>query len=288
MFEGTLRAHYRRRNGELWDAIIMSRLLTGRDGDDLARQHGRTPDVERESHSVTRVNYFNDPAAPAATHRVPGVSAAVLDEDGRLLLIKRKDNHQWALPGGAIELGESISQAAAREVREEANIDIDITGCAGIYTDPNHIITYSDGSGPTTAIQEFGIVLRARHTGGIAQPGEIETEQARWFLPHELDHLPLHPEMRRRIGDALNGSESVTNPRLIAEGPGHLRLLHSYGSATTLMACRGVPACEPSTVAGVGDSTSRRTKNASQIWAPSLATRACCPTRGSANGCACS
>jgi ADP-ribose pyrophosphatase YjhB (NUDIX family) len=65
-----------------------------------------------------RIDYHDDPRAPRANSLVPSVNAAVVNEAGDLLLIRRTDNGNWALPGGAIDLGESVAQAAVRETHE--------------------------------------------------------------------------------------------------------------------------------------------------------------------------
>ena len=62
-------------------------------------------------------DYYNDPAAPKANSIVVAVTAAVRNDRGELLLIERTDNGLWALPGGAQDIGESVVQAARREVR---------------------------------------------------------------------------------------------------------------------------------------------------------------------------
>jgi ADP-ribose pyrophosphatase YjhB (NUDIX family) len=74
---------------------------------------------------------------------VPSVNVVVANSAGEVLLIRRSDNDNWALPGGAIDLGESARQAAVRETKEETGIDCEITGLVGIYTDPKHIILYT-------------------------------------------------------------------------------------------------------------------------------------------------
>ncbi|WP_045740548.1 MULTISPECIES: NUDIX domain-containing protein [Actinoplanes] len=51
-----------------------------------------------------------------------GARTVVLDEQGRLLLIQRSDNHRWAIPAGAMELGESLEQCAVRELWEETGL----------------------------------------------------------------------------------------------------------------------------------------------------------------------
>jgi hypothetical protein len=87
--------------------------------DDLRGRPGRAAQRDRAS-SVTsrRTDYHDDPQAPRANSLVPSVNAAVINEAGDLLLIRRTDNGNWALPGGAIDLGESVAQAAVRETLE--------------------------------------------------------------------------------------------------------------------------------------------------------------------------
>jgi 8-oxo-dGTP pyrophosphatase MutT (NUDIX family) len=114
------------------------------------------------------------------------------------LLIERTDNGLWALPGGAQDIGESVAQAARREVREETGIDVEITGLSGIYSDPRHVIAYGDGE----VRQEFSLCFHAKPVGG--QPrSSSESSQARWVSPDSLQDLNIHPSMRLRINHAL-------------------------------------------------------------------------------------
>jgi len=62
-----------------------------------------------------------------------GVDAAVVDEMGRILLIQRADNHLWAMPGGACEVGDTPAENAAREVWEETGYRVEITRLLGIF-----------------------------------------------------------------------------------------------------------------------------------------------------------
>ena len=75
-----------------------------------------------------RIDYYDDPAAPKANSLVPSVNVVVVNEAGDVLMIRRSDNDNWAVPGGAIDLGESMVQAAVRETREETGIECEITG----------------------------------------------------------------------------------------------------------------------------------------------------------------
>jgi ADP-ribose pyrophosphatase YjhB (NUDIX family) len=65
-----------------------------------------------------RIDYYDDPAAPKANSLVPSVNVVVVNEAGDVLMIRRSDNDNWAVPGGAIDLGESMVQAAVRETRK--------------------------------------------------------------------------------------------------------------------------------------------------------------------------
>src|SRR4051812_14621781 len=58
-----------------------------------------------------RIDYLDDPDAPEATSLVPSVNVGVLNEKGELLLIRRTDNDNWAMPGGAMDIGETIAEA---------------------------------------------------------------------------------------------------------------------------------------------------------------------------------
>ena len=65
---------------------------------------------------MPKKDYYDDPAAPKANSIIVAVTAAVRNAQGELLLIERTDNGLWALPGGAQDIGESVAQAARREV----------------------------------------------------------------------------------------------------------------------------------------------------------------------------
>lgn len=70
-----------------------------------------------------RIDYYDDPEAPKANSLVPSVNVVVLNDAGEILMIRRTDNGNWAVPGGAIDLGESVAQAAVRETLKESGIE---------------------------------------------------------------------------------------------------------------------------------------------------------------------
>jgi ADP-ribose pyrophosphatase YjhB (NUDIX family) len=146
-----------------------------------------------------RVDYYHDPAAPPANSLVPSVTAAVRDAAGRILLIHKIDNDFWALPGGAMEVGESVADAAVREVQEETGVLVELTGLVGIYTDPGHVMAYDDGE----VRQEFSVCFHARPISGEPRQDGTETKAAKWVDPVDVSTLSIHPSMRRRVDDAL-------------------------------------------------------------------------------------
>jgi ADP-ribose pyrophosphatase YjhB (NUDIX family) len=142
-----------------------------------------------------RVEYFNDPSAPRANSLVVAVTAIVTNDAGDLVMQKRTDNDLWGLPGGAMNIGESIGQAVAREVLEETALQVEPTGIVGIYSDPGHIIAYADGE----VRQEFSICFTARIVGGQLAIGDTESTEVRFAKPSELDQLSMGSSTRIRI-----------------------------------------------------------------------------------------
>jgi 8-oxo-dGTP diphosphatase len=67
---------------------------------------------------------FREATRHVLRHPVVGVAAAARTEDGRWVLIRRRDTGEWALPGGTLEWGETLGVAIARELSEEAGVDV--------------------------------------------------------------------------------------------------------------------------------------------------------------------
>jgi ADP-ribose pyrophosphatase YjhB (NUDIX family) len=129
------------------------------------------------------------------------VSAVVLRE-GRLLLQLRADNRQWGLPGGSIEIGETVTTATAREVLEETGYEIEVGRLIGVYSDPRvQIVRYPDGR----VWHYVNLCFAGAIAGGAARPAPGESLAVDWFDPGKLppDLVPLH---HQRIADALMGA----------------------------------------------------------------------------------
>ncbi len=147
-----------------------------------------------------RVDYYDDPAAPATNSLVPAASAVVVDGDGRILLHRRRDNDKWALPGGRMELGESLAGCAVREVREETGLEVEPVDIVGTYTDPKHVFSYDDGE----VRQEFSICFRCAIVGGSVSVSD-ESYEVAFFEPKDIPDLPMVDCIRLRVSDYLSG-----------------------------------------------------------------------------------
>ncbi len=147
---------------------------------------------------MTRIDYLDDPNAPAATTVLPAASAVVIDDQGRILLGKRADSGRWTIPGGGMKPGESISDTAVRETKEETGVDIEVVSLVGIYSNPSHVVEYADGE----VRQQFSVCLVGRPVSGALSPSDEITEVG-YFDPDQIAHLDVHPSIRLRIDHYL-------------------------------------------------------------------------------------
>ena len=93
-----------------------------------------------------------------------------------------------------MEIGENIGETIVREVKEETGLDVVPEYITGIYTNPHHVIAFSDGE----VRQEFSICFACRITEGELQVSEESFEVA-FFTPNEIERLDVHPANRLRI-----------------------------------------------------------------------------------------
>jgi 8-oxo-dGTP diphosphatase len=113
----------------------------------------------------------------------PSSGVVVLDDKDRVLLIHRSDDGTWGLPGGGVEPGETWSQAAIRECKEETGWLVRIVELFGVFSDPEtqaHI--YPNGR----AVQFMGVVFRAELVEQVGKPSE-ESLAVDFF---QLENLP--------------------------------------------------------------------------------------------------
>ena len=138
-----------------------------------------------------RVDERNATASPRLA-----VDLVVRFPDGDLVLVRRgcePFKGYWALPGGAVDLGETVEQAAVREAREETGLDVRLEGIAGVYSDPDR-----DPRGHTVSI-----VFYASPTGGELQ---ADTDAAEVIKTGDFRKLQFAFDHRKIIEEALKPS----------------------------------------------------------------------------------
>ena len=122
-----------------------------------------------------------------------GVHIAII-RDGRVVLTKREDFEVWCLPGGGVDSGESVAQAAIREAREETGLEVRLTRLVGIYSKPQ----WSD----------HDLLFAAEPVGGELISTSAEVVDIGYFTPSAWPE-PLIPWHRQRLQDALRAEHSA-------------------------------------------------------------------------------
>ncbi len=145
---------------------------------------------------MARRDYFYDPEAPKPNSIRPATAVALFDANSNILMLRRKDNDKWTMPGGTLDYGESLTGCAVREVREETGLQIRITGLIGTYSDPLILIAYSDGE----VRQEFTLVYAAEIESGEMKIDD-ESKEAAWLPLSSAVDLSLADSQRRRLLD---------------------------------------------------------------------------------------
>jgi ADP-ribose pyrophosphatase YjhB (NUDIX family) len=127
-----------------------------------------------------------------------GCSAAIFDEQRRVLLTRRTDNGQWCLPGGAVEAGESVAEACEREVWEETGLRVQVKRLVGVYSDPDQLVIYPDGNRAYIVALHFEAAILS------GKPGlSNETTDFGYFTMGEIQQMEILGKHKERIIDTL-------------------------------------------------------------------------------------
>ncbi|ACV76892.1 DUF1152 domain-containing protein [Nakamurella multipartita] len=121
------------------------------------------------------------------------VAGIIIDVEGRILVVKRRDNGEWQPPGGVLELDETIEEGLRREVHEETGIDVHIDRLTGVYKNMR--------------LGVVALVFRCRPSAGSLQASS-ETEVARWMSAQEVEST-LSPAFAIRVRDAIGEAAFV-------------------------------------------------------------------------------
>lgn len=122
----------------------------------------------------------------------PGVAMIIFNEKGEVLLQKRADVNLWGIPSGHVEPGETVKDAAVREILEETGLKVKILRLIGVYSEPSsQVFHYPDGR-----ITHFvTCCFQAEVIGGKLTVCPPETLDLRYFSCDDLpeDMLKMHP-----------------------------------------------------------------------------------------------
>lgn len=125
-------------------------------------------------------------------HKV-SVAALVTNEEGKILLVN-SPWRGWEYPGGLIESGETFEEALRREVREEAGVEIEITGFVGICRNVGKDIVNID--------------FTAKYAAGELTTSDESTEVG-WFTPEEAFRMITFPLTAKRLKNMLSGDKNA-------------------------------------------------------------------------------
>jgi len=131
--------------------------------------------------------------------KATGSAAVIQDKQGRVLLVRRSyPPHDWVLPGGIAEQGESPADTVRREVQEEIGISVRIDYLVGVYYQADH-----------RAGEFIHFVFHCTLDGSAAiRPDLAEVADHGWFAADGLPQ-PMSPSTHRRLTDALTPNEFV-------------------------------------------------------------------------------
>jgi len=124
--------------------------------------------------------------------RLAAYAVVVEQREGRdhvlLALWNEADTPKWTMPGGGVELDESVEQAAVRELREETGYAVELTGLLGVHSfvlPPQVRVTATD-----RPLKSVRVVFSARIVGGeLTREVAGTTDEARWFAMDEVASL---------------------------------------------------------------------------------------------------
>ncbi len=129
-------------------------------------------------------------------HPVPGTSIIPILPDGRIVLIRRRDNGLWSLPGGMVDWGEDIATTVRRELAEETGLElVKIRRLVGVYSAPDR----------DPRIHSICVVVEAEVQGKMNAQDKLEVMDIRAFPPTSLPPGQLAHDHAQQLHDYFTG-----------------------------------------------------------------------------------
>ncbi|WP_414753053.1 NUDIX hydrolase [Anabaena sp. CCY 9910] len=129
-------------------------------------------------------------------HPITGTSIIPILSDGRIVLIRRRDDGLWALPGGMVDWGEDIPTTVRRELLEETGLELTkIRRLVGVYSSPDR----------DPRIHSICVVVEAEVEGKMDIQDTLEVMEIKAFTPSSLPQGPMSHDHTRQLQDYLNG-----------------------------------------------------------------------------------
>lgn len=125
---------------------------------------------------------------PESPRHSVSVAGVVVNDEGQVLVVRRRDNGEWQPPGGVLELNETIENGLRREVREETGIEVSLGPLTGVYKNMR--------------LGVIALVFRCAPRGGHLQSSD-ETQQVLWMSLDQVERA-MSPAFAVRILDAFN------------------------------------------------------------------------------------
>jgi ADP-ribose pyrophosphatase YjhB (NUDIX family) len=135
------------------------------------------------------------------------VRAAVFN-GGKLLMVRERESNAWTLPGGYVDVNESLSIAAEREVLEESGLHVKAKKVAAIYDHRKH--------GYKAHLYHFHKIYVICDLLGGSEQTNIETIEVSYFSKSEIEALPLDPG-RVTLAHALRMFDHYSHPELATD-----------------------------------------------------------------------
>jgi len=132
-----------------------------------------------------------------------GAKGLVRDPAGHVLLIRRTDNGYWGVPGGSMELGESVADCAMREVFEETGIQAATATPYAMYTGPRYTVTNIYNH----TYQLFVVAFLLTDWAGELRPDPEEATDAGFFAPGAMPS-PLGRSVTETLADLASYEET--------------------------------------------------------------------------------